>query len=118
MLLVFKTVESLQCILKKINPDPNKQANKVKFFSRKLKNYLYSSPTFNSNKKSQCPHQKHLGIILDLKLDFSIHLEQNIKKCNKMIGLMRRLSVCLLRKALLTMYNIVIFYSDKLLSTK
>ena len=46
-----------------------------------------------------------MGVVLDSKLDFSIHIEQKIRKCNKIIGLIRRLSVCLPRKALLTIYK-------------
>ena len=43
-----------------------------------------------------------MGVALDSKLDFSIHIEQKIRKYNKIIGLIRRLSVCLPRSALLT----------------
>ena len=46
-----------------------------------------------------------MGVVLDSKLDFSIHIEQKIRKCNNIIGLIRRLSVCLPRKALLTIYK-------------
>ena len=46
-----------------------------------------------------------MGVVLDSKLDFSIHIEQKIRKCNKIIGLIRRLSACLPRKALLTIYK-------------
>ena len=44
-------------------------------------------------------------VVLDSKLDFSIHIEQKIRKCNKIIGLIRRPSACLPRKALLTIYK-------------
>ena len=47
------------------------------------------------------------------KLDLSIHIEQKIKKCNKIIGLIRRLSISLPRKALLIIYkSFVRFYLD------
>ena len=45
------------------------------------------------------------GVALDSKLDFSIHIEQKIRKCNKIIGLIRRLSACIPRKAPLTIYK-------------
>ena len=48
---------------------------------------------------------KALGVVLDSKLDFSIHSELKIIKCNKIIGFIRRLSVYLPRKALLTIYK-------------
>ena len=33
--------------------------------------------------------QKHLGLILDSKLDFNDHINKKINTCNKMIGLMK-----------------------------
>ena len=51
------------------------------------------------------PHQKHLGIVLNSKLNFNAHIDQKIKKCNKSIGLIRRLSITLPRNALLTIYK-------------
>ena len=59
----------------------------------------------NLTKISKCPHQKHLRIVLDSKLNFNAHLDQKIKKCNRIIGLMRRLSVTLPQNALLTIYK-------------
>ena len=37
--------------------------------------------TFNNKDVKKCPHQKHLGTILDSKLDFNIHADNKIKKC-------------------------------------
>ena len=88
------------------NPDPNKQANEV-IFSRITNSNNLSHPhiKFNNNNISKCPHQKHLGIVLDSKLNFSAHVDQKIKKCNRMIGLIRRLSINLPRNALLIIYK-------------
>ena len=88
------------------NPDPNKQANEV-IFSRKLVSNNLSHPPvkFNNNNITRCSHQKHLGVVLDSNLNFNTHIDQKIKKCNKMIGLIRRLSVNLPRNALLTIYK-------------
>ena len=86
------------------NPDPNKQANEV-IFSRKSKVHSHPPLTFNNNDVKKCPHQKHLGIILDSKLDFNIHVDNKIKKCYRMIGIIKRLSVNVPRKALLTIYK-------------
>ena len=44
------------------------------------------------------------GIILDSKLDFKFHVDQKIIKYNK-LSLIRRLSVNVPRKALLTIYK-------------
>ena len=92
------------------NPDPKKQANEV-ILSRKSNKCTYPPVIFNNNIIATCPHQKHLGVVLDSKLDniCSIqnlfNIEQKITKFNKTIGLIRRLSVCLPRKALLTIYK-------------
>ena len=101
------------------NPDPNKQANEV-IFSRKSNSNSFPYPPvkFSENNITKCSYQKHLGIVLDLKLNCNTHIDQKIKKCNKLIGLMKRLSVNLPRSALLTIYNsfirphldMVIFY--------
>ena len=63
------------------NRDPNKQANEV-IFSRKTSSNNLSHPPIKFNKIdfSECPHQKHLGIFLDSKLDFNAHVDQNILK--------------------------------------
>ena len=79
------------------NPDPKKPANEV-IFSRKSNRCTYPPVTCNNNIIATCPHQKHLGVVLDSKLDFSNHNEQKIRKCNKIIGLIRKLSVCLQEK--------------------
>ena len=88
------------------NPDPNKQANEV-IFSRKTSSNNLSHPPIKFNKIdiSKSPHQKHLGIVLDSKLSFNAHVDQKIKKCNRIIGLIRRLSTTLPRNALLTIYK-------------
>ena len=56
------------------NPDTNKQANEL-IFSRKSKVHSYPPLTFNNNDVKKCPHQKHLGIVLDSKQDFNIHVD-------------------------------------------
>ena len=88
------------------NPDPNKQANEV-IFSRKLVSNNLSHPPvkFNNNNITRCSHQKHLGVVLDSNLNFNTHIDQKIKKCNKMIGLIRRLSVNYPGNALLAIYK-------------
>ena len=88
------------------NPDLNKQANKF-ILSGKTSSDNLSHPPIKFNKIyiSECTHQKHLGIVLDSKLNFNAHVDQKIKKCNRIIGLIRRLSVTLPRNALLTIYK-------------
>ena len=67
-------------------------------------NLLHPPVKFNNNNIVKCSHQKHLGVVLDSNLNFKTHIDQKIKKCNKMIDLIRRPSVNLLRNALLTIY--------------
>ena len=65
------------------NPDPNKQANEVIFlWKSNSSNLTYPPVKLNNINITRCSHQKHLGIILDLKLNLN-------KKCNKLIGLMK-----------------------------
>ena len=72
------------------NPDPNKEANEVIFFRKTGSNNLLHPPIkFTKIDISECPHQKHLGIVLDTKLNFSAHLDQKIKNFNRIIDLIR-----------------------------
>ena len=86
------------------NPDPNKQANEVTF-TRKAKKENYQPVVFNESEVTKCSSQKHLGITLDSKLNFNEHIEAKITKCNRTIGLIKKLSVILPRKALITIYK-------------
>ena len=78
------------------NFDPKKQANEVSFLVNRI---------------HLCIHQSHpltklsLNVVLDSKLEFNIHIEQKTNKYNKIIGLIRRLSISLPRKAFLTIYK-------------
>ena len=85
------------------NPDPTKQTNEV-FFSRKTSSNNLSHPPIKFNKTdiSKSPQQKHLRIALDSKLSFNAPIDHKIRKCNKIINLIRRLSTTFSRNALLT----------------
>ena len=85
-------------------PDPNKQAIEV-CFSYKLDKGNYPPLHFNSTNVQVADSQKHLGLVLNSKLNFNEHIESKISKCNKIIGLMKRLSQILSRKSLLTIYK-------------
>ena len=61
------------------NPDQKKQANEV-IYSWKSNTCTYPTVTFNNNIIATCPHQKNFGVVLDSKLDFSIHSEQKTRK--------------------------------------
>ena len=96
------------------NADPNKLVSEV-IFSRKPSSNKLSYPPikFNNNEISKCLEQKHLGIILDSKLNFSARVDQKSKKWNRIIDLIRRLSIILPRNALFTIYK----YFVRLMST-
>ena len=75
------------------NPDPNKQANEVTF-SSKSKVHSHPPLTFINNDLKKYPHQKHLGIILDLKLDFNIHVDNEIQKTASQCSKKALLTIC------------------------
>ena len=92
---INRSANELNCNLEKVsnwayqwkmqfNPDPNKQANEV-VFSRKSNSNSFPYPPvkFNENNITKCSYQKHLGIVLDLKLNFNTHIDQKTLKCNK-----------------------------------
>ena len=86
------------------NPDPTKQAQEV-IFSRKLKKPLHPSIKFNNVPVQNASSQKHLGLILDDKLNFKSHLREKCSKFNKGIGIIKKLQNTLPRQALLTIYK-------------
>ena len=89
---------------KKFNPDPRKQAQEV-IFSCKIQKTCRLSIYFNNQSVKQVPSQKHLGLILDMKLNFQEHLKNILNKVNKTIGLLRKLQNILPREPLLTIYK-------------
>ena len=53
----------------------------------------YTMPDFNDEKREKLEFitkEKDLGVIIDHKLNFSSHIVTQVKKANKMIGLIRR----------------------------
>ena len=60
---------------------------------------------FNIANVQVADSQKHLGFVLDFKLNFNEHIEQKITKCNKITRLMKKLAQFLFRKSLLTIYK-------------
>ena len=60
---------------------------------------------FNNNNVLTSPCKKHLGLVLHRKLSFNEHVNQKMNKCNRILGLMKRLFLILSRKQLLTIYK-------------
>ena len=86
------------------NPDPSKPTQEV-IFSRKLQKSTHPTLSFNNNILTQSVTQKHLGILLDTKLDFQEHLKSILNHVNKTIGLLGKLHNTLPRLPLLTIYK-------------
>ena len=63
------------------NPDPSKQTQEV-IPSRKLQKSVYSPVHFNNIEVTQSTTQKHLGMLLNVKLDFQEHLKNTYSKVN------------------------------------
>ena len=87
----------------RFNADLKKQAQEV-IFSRKI-NKIDPSLYFNDNLVKSSLTHKHLGMILDTKLDFRLHLRNVQKKVNKTIGLLRKLQDTLPRASLITIFK-------------
>ena len=68
------------------NPDPKMQTTEV-YFSRKLNQDSPLPLDFNDNTIQTVEVHNYLGLSLDKKLDFNIHVEKKINRCNKMIGI-------------------------------
>ena len=83
------------------NPDYNKQTVEI-LFSRKREKDNYLPLNFNGDNFQTVISQKHLGLVLDSELDFNKHISNKINKCNKIISIMKKLSLFLSWKTLLT----------------
>ena len=70
------------------NPDKNKQAVRV-IFSHKSPKPPHPPLYFNQAEVPVVKEHKHLGMILDFKLDFSAHVKEAIVKARRGIGLIR-----------------------------
>ena len=86
------------------SPDPKKQAQEV-IFSRKINKIDHPPLYFNENLVKSSSTQKHLGMILDTKLDFSLHLKNVQNKVNKTIGLFCKLQNTLPWTSLITIFK-------------
>ena len=86
------------------NPDLSKQAQEV-IFSRKIKKLLHPTLLFNNIPLNNSLFQKHLGLTLDIKLNFSENIKSITKKISKTMRLLRKFQQILPRSTLLTIYK-------------
>ena len=85
-------------------PEPSKQAQEV-IFTHKLQKKDYPPLYFNDSSVKETCIQKHLGMLLDFRLDFQEHWKSLLKKVNKTVALLCKFQNILLRSALLTIYK-------------
>ena len=71
------------------NPDPTKQGQEATF-SRKTTNKIHPEIFFNNIPVTKADSQKHLGLHLDSKLSFDIHIKTILTKVKRTIGLLRK----------------------------
>ena len=86
------------------NPDKSKQAQEV-IVSRKAETVSHPTANFNNMSVVCSSCQKHLGIYLDEKFNFSNRIKEKISKANKGIGILRKLCNVLPRNFLITIYR-------------
>ena len=74
------------------NPDPSKQAQEV-LFSIKKKTQIRPTISFNNIQVKRASHHKHLGILLDEKLNFKQH-KSVIKKLRHSLARKSLMTIC------------------------
>ena len=90
----------------KLNPEISKQAIEVVFSCKYDKTRGIHPPlTFNNIAVARQKSTKHLGIILDEKLNFREHILESIEKAKKGLSLMKFLSSFVNRKTLVLTYS-------------
>ena len=86
------------------NLDSTKPAQEV-LFSRKKKIHFHPTTSLNNVQVERVSYQKHLGSLLDEKLNFKQHIDSAISKVNKGISIIKKLRHDLPRKSLVTIYK-------------
>ena len=74
-------------------------------FSRKITKFLHPTLLFNNIPLNYSLFQKHLGLTLDVKLNYSEHIKSITKKISKTMGLLCKFQQILPRSILLTIYK-------------
>ena len=86
------------------NPDPTKPAEEI-LFSQKVSETHHPPLYFNGIEVKRVSEHKHLGLILDPKLNFAAHLKEKSAMAKKGIGLIKLLRSYLPTKALDLIYK-------------
>ena len=86
------------------NPDPTKPAEEI-LFSQKSVEVSHPPLFFNGIEVKRVSEHKHLGLILDPKLNFAAHIKEKSSTAKKGIGLIKLLRFYLPTKALNLTYK-------------
>ena len=89
------------------NPDKNKQAIQV-IFSQKKDAVIHLTVFFNGSEVAVKTEHKHLGMILDSKLNFQSHIREAIIKARRGVGIIRFLSKYVSRDVLDQIYKLYV----------
>ena len=73
------------------SPDPRKQTAELILLMKRIE-VNHPEIRFNNIPVRQVDEHKHLGIILDPKLSFSVHVKATISNARKCISLLKHLS--------------------------
>ena len=86
------------------NPDLSKQAQEI-VFSGKTHKISHPKVNFSNSPVVQSTCQKHLGLHVDEKLNFSHHIKKKISKAYRGLGVIKKLQNNLPKQSLLTIYK-------------
>ena len=86
------------------NLDPLKQAQEV-LFSNKVTKTNDPNIIFNGNTVQKSANQKHLGLILDEKLNFNDHITSKITTVNKLTSTLRKPYHYMSHESVITIYK-------------
>ena len=78
------------------------------YFLEKSSNITHRIIHFINVQVQRANQQRHLGIILDEKINFKSHIDKVLTKASKGIAVIKRLRNSLLRKSLITIYQSII----------
>ena len=87
------------------NPNIEKQAVEIVFSNNKYKTIVVPL-TFNDVPVKQVEETKHLGMILDSRLNFESHMENKLAKARRGLGLMKQLKKLVDMKTLENIYKL------------
>ena len=86
------------------NPDPTKPAEEI-LFSQKRSSPVHPPLFFNGVEVKRVVEHKHLGLILDPKLNFAAHINEKSANARKGIGMIKHLRSYLPMDALKSIYT-------------